>query len=263
MDGDKPTGQVDVVATGLKLANALLWTKDRMLVSDTALDLPGKFGAGGVWAFSSVEALQAGTEGHEAIQVKPNGTDERLCVIKEVKKVDRGDNSGWDGLTETPDGTIYGGNFGNGELYAIRFDAAGKADVETIHEAGETFACCDGVFYDRRTNRIYVNDSAQNAILAFKPTKPGEKAVLKTVWQNGNTDGEDGMLDQPCECVVIGNKMIIVNFDWPFPGMVNTQFDTPSTLSVIKLSGESIAKKRTIFTPKRGPFLGGQRRKGG
>lgn len=238
MDGDKPTGQVDVVVDGLKLANALLWTEDKMYVSDTALDLPGKFGAGGLWAFSKDEVLSAdlaGTPARPTIKVAPNGKDPRLVVIQDVKNVDRGDVSGWDGVTVTPDGTLYGGNFGDGALFAVRFNKAGKPTVETIHEAGKEFACCDGVFYDKETDRIYANDSAANAIRAFKPTKPGEKAQLELVWQNGDTDGSDGLLDQPCECIVVDGKLIIVNFDWPFPGMINKKHQAPSTLSVIDL----------------------------
>jgi hypothetical protein len=60
-------------------------------------------------------------------------------------------------------------------------------------------------------------------------------AKLELIAENGDTDGADGSLDQPCECVIIGKKMIIVNFDWPFPGLVNTKFDEPSTLSLIEL----------------------------
>ncbi len=235
MDGDTPTGKVEVVADGLKLANALLWTADKMYVSDTFLDLPEKFGAGGIWAFAKDEALKAGTEGNETIMLKPNGEDPRLIVKEEVAKVGRDDNAGFDGIATGPDGTLYAGNFGNGALYAIRFDGEGKPLVEMIHDAGDVFACCDGIFYDKETDRIYINDSAANAIRAFKPTQPGEKAVLELVWENGDTDGADGSLDQPCECVVIDGKMYIVNFDWPFPAMKNTKFDLPSTISVIDL----------------------------
>lgn len=235
MDGDKPTGKVEIVAEGLKLANALLWTKDKMFVSDTNLQLPGHFGTGGLWAFPKDEALKAGQAGTPTIKVKPNGKDSRLVVVEAVDEVDRGDGAGIDGITVTPDGTLYAGNFGDGALYAIRFDKNDKPQVEKIHKGGEVFPCCDGIFYNKKTDKIYINDSTKNAIRAFKPTKPGEKAVLELIWQNGEVDKTDGLLDQPCECIVVGNKMIIVNFDWPFPGMVNTKFSPPATLSVIEL----------------------------
>jgi hypothetical protein len=58
---------------------------------------------------------------------------------------------------------------------------------------------------------------------------------LKTLWMNGDTNGADGGLDQPCETLIRGNELIIVNFDMPFPGLKNAAFDKPYTMSVIKL----------------------------
>jgi hypothetical protein len=122
-------------------------------------------------------------------------------------------------------------------MYRMTFDADGKAVVDLIHPAGEYFHCCDGIYYEKGTNKIYVTDSASNALHAFAPPKPGEKAVFETIWENGNTDGADGSLDQPCEAVLLPGtkKLVLVNFDWPFPELLNTKSDDPSTLSVIEL----------------------------
>ncbi|MCL2744845.1 MAG: hypothetical protein FWE67_13435 [Planctomycetaceae bacterium] len=234
MKGDVPTGKVEVVAEGLNLANAALWTDEALFVTDTFLDFPGKFGVGGVWVFPKDKALKAGGS-EPTIKVVPVPNAQYLGWTADVKKIDRGDNAGWDGITVAPCGTLYGGNFGDGALYAVRKGEDGKYKVETIHAAGEVIVCCDGVFYDKVTNKIYINDSAKNAIWAFKPTKPGEKAQIELIWENDDTDGADGLLDQPCECVVIDGKMIIVNFDWPFPGLKNQTFQPISTLSYIKL----------------------------
>ncbi len=227
MDGKKPTGKVEVVVSGIKLANAVLWMNDKMIVTDTFLDLEGKWGAGGLWVFSKEEALKAGTGDNPSIVLKPNGTDPHLAVIEETDNVGRGDNGGADGITCTPDGTVYFGNFGDGALYRVTFDANLKATCEKIHKGGEVFGCCDGIFYDKRTDKIYINDSEKNAIRAFKPGKAGEKPTFEMIWENGDTDGADGSLDQPCECVVVGRRMIICNFDWPFPGLLNSKFDKP------------------------------------
>ena len=235
MNGKKPTGKIEVVVTGMKLANALHWMEDKMLVTDTFLDLEGKWGSGGVWAFTKEEALKAGSGNNPPIALKPNGTDPHLVVIEEVEKVGRGDNAGADGITSTPDGVVYMGNFGDGAMYRITFDANLKAKSEKIHAAGEVFGCCDGIFYDKRTDKIYINDSEKNAIRAFKPIKAGEKPKFELIWENGDTDGADGSLDQPAELVVVGNRMIISNFDWPFPGLLNTEFQAPYTMSVITL----------------------------
>ena len=235
MNGKKPTGKIEVVATGMKLANAILWMKDKLLVTDTFLELEGKWGSGGIWAFTKEEALKAGRGDNPPIALKPNGTDPHLALVEESENIGRGDNAGADGMTCTPDGVVYFGNFGDGAMYRVVFDKNLKATVEKIHKAGEVFSCCDGIFYDKRTNKIYINDSEKNAIRAFKPVKAGEKPKFEVIWENGDTDGTDGLLDQPCECVVVGQRMIICNFDWPFPGLLNASFDTPYTMSEITL----------------------------
>ncbi|MGL6225196.1 MAG: hypothetical protein ACRC10_01060 [Thermoguttaceae bacterium] len=235
MEEGKPTGEIQVVATGLKLANAILWMNDKLLVTDTFLDLEDRWGAGGIWMFTQEEALNAGKGDVATIPVAPNGTDPRLVVIEQADDIDRHDSAGADGMTCTPDGVVYFGNFGDGAMYRVVFDAENKATVEKIHAGGEVFNCCDGIFYDARTDKIYINDSQKNAIRAFKPVQAGEKPKFELIWENGDTDGSDGLLDQPCECVVIGNKMIICNFDWPFPGLMNSAFDAPYTMSVITL----------------------------
>ncbi|MDR2762529.1 MAG: hypothetical protein LBB88_08025 [Planctomycetaceae bacterium] len=240
MDGDKPTGKVEVAVEGLNLANAAAWHNNKLYVSDTFLDIPGKTGAGGIWAFPANEILKAGSGDKPTIKVKPAAEeprDKHLLVVIEAKKSERGDNAGFDGITFSSDGTLYTGNFGDGTLYAIRFTRVGTRIYE-IHKGESIIKCCDGIYYDKRTDKVYINDSQKNAIWAFKPIRRltrNSKAKLELIAENGDTDGADGSLDQPCECVVVGKKMIIVNFDWPFPGLVNTKYDEPSTLSVIEL----------------------------
>ena len=238
MDGDNPTGEVEIVVEGTKLSNAVLWIGNRMFVTDTFLDLDGEFGAGCVWMFTLDELSKAGTAGNPPIKVNPVkklGDDPHCISIQTVKKLPGCGNGGADGMTADKDGVIYFGNFGNGEMYRIVLDENGKATTDVIHKAGDYFSCCDGIFYDAGTNKVYINDSAGNAIHAFTPPKAGEKAVFETLWENGDTDGADGSLDQPCECVVVDGKMVIANFDWAFPELLNTKSDKPDTLSVIHL----------------------------
>ena len=238
MDGDNPTGAVEVVVEGTKLSNAALWVGDKMFVTDTFLDREGEFGAGCVWRFTLDELAKAGTDDNPPIKVNPikKMEDDPHCIsLQSVKKLPGCGNGGADGMTADKDGVVYFGNFGNGEMYRITFDADGKPTTDVIHEAGDYFNCCDGIFYDADTNKVYVNDSAANAIHAFAPPKAGEKAVFETIWENGDTDGADGSLDQPCEVVVVDGKLVIANFDWPFPELLNSKFGPPNTISVINL----------------------------
>ena len=235
---DNPTGEVEVVVEGIKLANAIYWTADKLLVTDTFLNLEGEFGSGCVWAFPKEDILKAGADGNPPIKltpVKKMGSDPHCIAIFLVKELPGCGNGGLDGLTADRDGVLYTGNFGNGELYRLVFDGEGNVTTDVIHTAGDYFSCCDGIFYDPDTNKVYVNDSAANAIHAFAPPAPGGKAVFETLWENGDTDGADGSLDQPAELVVVDGKMVIANFDWPFPELLNTKADEPNTLSIINL----------------------------
>ncbi len=49
---------------------------------------------------------------------------------------------------------------------------------------------------------------------------------------NGDTNGANGGMDQPCELIFRDGKVIVVNFDWAFPGLKNRKHDKPYTLSV-------------------------------
>ena len=62
---------------------------------------------------------------------------------------------------------------------------------------------------------------------------------VTTLHKNGDTNGADGSLDQPCEVIIRGNELIIVNMDmaWAVPKdlQVDREVDQPYTLSVIPL----------------------------
>ena len=105
-----------------------------------------------------------------------------------------------------------------------------------LFEDPTRFPCCDGICFDAKANRIIMTDSALNAIHTWDIAK-GQFGEL---WKNGDTDGADGLLDQPCEPLIWKDKdgkrkLIIVNFDMAFPGLVNTVNDPIHTLSVIDL----------------------------
>ena len=80
-------------------------------------------------------------------------------------------------------------------------------------------------------------DSARNAIRYWDIGKEQKgAAAFGTLWENDDATGEDGLLDQPCEVLVIeGNKLLVANFDLRFPGLKNTSNDLVHTISVIDL----------------------------
>jgi hypothetical protein len=92
--------------------------------------------------------------------------------------------------------------------------------------------CVDGLVTDPRTNKIYVADAQKNAIRIVS----ADDGNVTTLWENDDTDGTDGLLDQPAEVLVRGDELIIANFDTPpMSGAKNSAYDAPHTISVIRL----------------------------
>ncbi len=65
---------------------------------------------------------------------------------------------------------------------------------------------------------------------------------VQTLHKNVDTDGADGLLDQPCEVLIRGNDLIVVNMDMPWDDpndyLINTKIDQPYTLSTISLEND-------------------------
>ncbi|MDO4575218.1 MAG: hypothetical protein Q4D98_08395 [Planctomycetia bacterium] len=226
MKDGQPTGKVETVVDGLRLANALLWHDGVLYVTDTQIPTE-EYGCGGIWRFTQEEL--AGTASPWV--VRPAG-DPHLVATCPVKKIGREDHSGLDGLTWAW-GALYCGNFGDGVMFRVTFDAAGKASVETVLDDASVH-CCDGIFYDAGTDKIYICDSQANAIRTLD-----RNHVPGWLWVNDDTNGEDGLLDQPAECLVRDGVLYVANFDWAFPGLKNTvSTDKPYTISAISLEKE-------------------------
>ena len=159
---------------------------------------------------------------------------------------------GSDGIVFDSKGNLYVGNFGDGKLYKITFDATGKVTSNTVfaktdHDysldpkspdflAKATRAkmrTSDGICVDSQDN-IYVADFSNNAIA--KVTPAGEISVVA---RNGDTNGRDGGLNEPGEPIVWNGQMVISNFDAVFGpdhrDKVNTKHDLPATMSVLDL----------------------------
>jgi sugar lactone lactonase YvrE len=140
---------------------------------------------------------------------------------------------GADGIEFDNQGNLYVGLFGDGVMHRITFDKKGNvASNEVFAKAPGKMINCDGMHLDKRTNKLYLADSANNAIQAVN-CKDG---TIETFACNDDvTDKLTGQLDQPCEALVRGNEVIVSNMDWPFPGFKNTKWQQPATLSIIKL----------------------------
>lgn len=215
----------EIVAEGMNLANAVIWKGNNCFVSETRLNLDGDDSTSGIYRFT-LDEMNLGT-----VNLKPGKEDSHLIADFKTAFTNRGDWAGADGMTIDSEGNLYTGNFGNGVMSKISFNDDGSVKSNTIFVQDKKMTCVDGIFYDATRNVIYVADSEKNAVRIV--SMDGKVGTLS---ENTDTDGSEGGMDQPCEVLVRGDEMIIANFDMPFPGLKNSKFDVPYTLSVIKLN---------------------------
>jgi len=156
---------------------------------------------------------------------------------------------GADGLAFDSQGNLLVGNFGDGALHKVTFDAHGKVASNTVFARTDLdyaldpaqpgflekatqakMRTTDGICIDDQDN-VYVADFSNNAIAKVSPD--GTVTVLA---QNGDTDGSDGGLDQPGEPILWQGKLIVTCFDKVTgPDKVNTKHDKPFTIVALDL----------------------------
>ena len=61
------------------------------------------------------------------------------------------------------------------------------------------------------------------------------KNELRTLWENGNNDGADGLLDQPCDPIIYKGKLLVVNFD-SYISNKNKEADNVHSISVFEIA---------------------------
>jgi sugar lactone lactonase YvrE len=218
----------EVAVTGFIVSNAVVWRGDTVYVSETALVMPDAPNTGlisGIYAIPKRE-MDAGT-----VTLKPydpvNPDPHLIATFKTSGRV----GFGADGLDFDAEGNLYCGIFEDGEIHKTRFLESGKPVTELFAKA-PNMASCDGIVYRAADKKIYVADMLLNAVQAVDM-----QGNVETIHQNGDTDGTGGLLDQPCEVLLRGNELIVINMDMYFESdlLVNTKIDKPYTISAIDL----------------------------
>ncbi len=220
---DGRSGQVEVVADGLNVANGVAIRDGYVYVTDSET---GKTADGAV--ASSVYRFRLSDRG---VQVQKGGGDPHLVAT--LKTVSKEIPVGADGIDFDEHGNLYVANCGDAVIEKLVLNQAGRVVQQTALTASGQMKSADGIFYDRSTQQIFVADVLANAIRAV--TLDGR---VKTVAQSGDNDGSAGQLDGPSEAVVRGQELIAANFDRVFPGSVNTQSEKPYTLAVLNKAGQ-------------------------
>lgn len=154
---------------------------------------------------------------------------------------------GADGLDFDSRGNLYVGNFGDGALHKVTFDAEGNVAGNTIFAKTDfdtpmdhprfqekmvraKMRTVDGICIDEN-DCIYVADFSNNAVARVDPK--GRIAVLA---QSPDVDGAAGGLDQPGDPILWNGKLVVSCFDVVTgKDKVDTGHDTPHTLAYVPL----------------------------
>ena len=223
MKDGKPGEPVPAIE-GFHVSNAVICRDGYLYVSETQIDIEAQPGTSGILRFK-LEDLDKGV-----IKLADDVTkDPHFVAVIEIHNKEV--RLGADGLCFDNAGNLYCGNFGDGTLHRIEFDDKGDVKSNKIFATADTMKCCDGLFFNPKTEDVYVTDSMSNAIHAVSMD-----GKVRTLAQNGDTDGLDGGMDQPCEVLLRGNELIVSNMDWPVPGCINKEYNEPCTLSVIRIA---------------------------
>ena len=222
MEDGKP-GEATSIIEGLVTANAVLIRDGYVYVSDTIMKPGTDPLISGVFRFPLEEAQR------ETIRVTQPLEDDPHCIgTIETHNVDVG--FGADGLAMDGEGNLYIGNFADGTVHRIEFQADGTPHPATVFARAPFMKSCDGLFLDPERGVIFAADMMGNAIrLVFLD------GTVRTLAQDPASDGSGGRLSAPSEALVRGDEVIVCNFDMVIPGGVNEEFGPPHTISVIKL----------------------------
>jgi sugar lactone lactonase YvrE len=138
---------------------------------------------------------------------------------------------GLDGLVFDKAGNLYVGNFGDGELIRITFNADKSIKgINTYAKNSGQLETTDGMCIDDKGN-IYVADFSPNAV-AMVTTDGNVYRIAKS----SDNNGLKGELDQPGEPFIWNGKLILSCFDMVTDeGKVNTAHQAPATLAYLDL----------------------------
>lgn len=163
------------------------------------------------------------------IRVTNTTADKNLIttVITRNKEV----QYGLDGIVFDKEGNLYVGNFGDGAIHKITFDATGNVTGNDVWAQDLTqLRTTDGICMDDNGN-IWVADFSENAVARID-----KNGTITRVAQSPDCDGSNGGLDQPGEPILWNGQIIVSCFDIVTgPDKVNTDHDKPFTLAKLAL----------------------------
>ncbi|MGL5891311.1 MAG: hypothetical protein ACRC3B_15585 [Bacteroidia bacterium] len=133
---------------------------------------------------------------------------------------------GADGIEFDNSGNMYVGNFSDGSI--TKFALTKKGNIKTVEVIynNPDLKCCDGIYYHKKKNALYIANFTNNSIHTFNLNTN----TMTKLWENDNDNGQNGLLDNPCEIIYYQGKFLVVNFD-TFTTDKNKEVDSVNTIS--------------------------------
>lgn len=238
---DDRLASCEVIAEGMEHPNGVKFHRGHLYLTQSSLSPlgvePGDF-TSGLYCFDPAQ---------RNVKVTNSRADKELILT--VKTRNRFCPYGLDGLAFDKAGTLYLGNFGDGEVLKVTFDGAGrpaqpvvfaKTAFDTTRDPAQPgfidyAARCplrttDGMCFGP-DGWLYVADFSNNALAKVSPD--GARVVF--VRRDPDGSHATGGLNQPGEPIFWRGRLIASNFDAVVgnPDKVNARRETPATLSEV------------------------------
>lgn len=211
----------EVLAEGFNFGEAVRWSKNRIYITDALFEDKRK---SGIYSFS-LDQLNK-----KNIVLDASNKKDYLIATFTLKPEVTKNTIGIDGIAFDKKGNLYAGSFGDGVITKIEFYSDGKVKSQKIVFDSDKLKCCDGFFYDKKRNSIFIANYDNNSVHQLNL----DTNTISLIWENENNDGADGQLDNPCETIIYKGKLLVVNYD-TFKGPKNTEIDDFHTISSFKL----------------------------
>lgn len=234
IENGKPAG-MDVLVEGFIACNGMVWNGNTLFVTESILahtpqDEIEPMLHSGVYAFNIEDFTEI------PIKLNPFNPQEPSPYLA-IHFETSGSGFGADGITFDDNGYLY--TTVAGAIYKTLLDVANHELETTLFAQDKTkMISADGIIWNPKDRKLYTAGFLENALYSIDET-----GTIETLHQNGDTDGSNGLLDQPAEVILRNNELVIINMDLGAysPDDVNTKPDEPYTISSYDLS--DISKK--------------------
>jgi sugar lactone lactonase YvrE len=203
----------EVLVEGLNFANGIRINNNGIYVTDFSL---ANSIESGVYAFGLKEINQCKIVLNDSLKSK--------YLVKKFP-------AGIDGIAFDKDGNLYVGHFNSGTITKIKLSNKGIVQSQKVLFDSEKLNCVDGMYYDQTRNSIFFANLSNNSVHQLDLNSN----TIHLIWINENSNGADGLLDNPCETIIYNGDLIVVSFD-TFKGVKNLEVDEFNTMSRIRLS---------------------------